>query len=109
MIHLAKLMALPVVIVARAGLGTINHTLLTVHGARSAGLTIAGVVVNRFGAEADLAMRTNPQQIARRGVVDVLAVVPDDPGNCVGTGSIAPGTESVIARVPWDTWLHAKG
>jgi dethiobiotin synthetase len=47
-IHLARMMALPLVIVARAGLGTINHTLLTLHAARSAGLRVAGVVLNRY-------------------------------------------------------------
>jgi len=50
-IHLAKMMALPLVIVARAGLGTINHTLLTIHAARSAGLKVAGVVLNRYRIE----------------------------------------------------------
>jgi dethiobiotin synthetase len=50
-IHLARMMQLPLVVVARAGLGTINHTLLTVHAARSAGLRVAGVVVNRYRLE----------------------------------------------------------
>lgn len=36
----------PIVIVARAGLGTINHTLLTVESARSRGVRIAAVVLN---------------------------------------------------------------
>jgi len=47
-IHLAKMLCLPLVIVARAGLGTINHTLLTLYAARSAGLEVAGVVINRY-------------------------------------------------------------
>lgn len=51
MIHLAGLMGLPVLIVARPVLGTINHTLLTLHAARSAGLTVAGVVINRYMLE----------------------------------------------------------
>ena len=50
-IHLAKLMRLPLVVVARAGLGTINHALLTLQVARAAGLRIAGVVVNRYRLE----------------------------------------------------------
>lgn len=50
-IHLARMMALPLVIVARAHLGTINHTLLTIHAARSAGLEVAGVVVNGYMIE----------------------------------------------------------
>lgn len=35
-------------LVARAGLGTINHTLLTMHFARSAGLKIKGIIINGF-------------------------------------------------------------
>jgi dethiobiotin synthetase len=55
-------LGLPVVVVARAGLGTLNHTLLTVESLRATGLTCAGVVLND-GPEAtpssDLVRRTN--------------------------------------------------
>jgi dethiobiotin synthetase len=58
----ARDLGLPVVVIARAGLGTLNHTLLTVESIRAAGLTCAGVVLNP-GADAtmlsDLAGRTN--------------------------------------------------
>jgi dethiobiotin synthetase len=46
----ARDLALPVVVVARGTLGTLNHTLLTVESIRAAGLTCAGIVVNA-GAE----------------------------------------------------------
>jgi len=42
----ARDLALPVIVVARGSLGTLNHTLLTVDSIRDAGLTCAGVVVN---------------------------------------------------------------
>jgi dethiobiotin synthetase len=42
---LASDLRLPVVIAARPGLGTINHTLLTAHAARTAGLRVAGIVM----------------------------------------------------------------
>src|SRR5579864_7835318 len=42
----ARWLQLPAVIVARPGLGTINHTLLTVETLRQAGVKVAGVVVN---------------------------------------------------------------
>jgi dethiobiotin synthetase len=59
----ARELGLPVVVVARAGLGTLNHTLLTVESIRAAGVTCAGVVLN-FGApelveKSDVALRTN--------------------------------------------------
>jgi len=49
MADLARELALPVLVVARAALGTINHTLLTLEAAASRGLTLAGVVVSHAG------------------------------------------------------------
>jgi dethiobiotin synthetase len=46
MASLAGLLHLPVIVVARAALGTINHTLLTLQVARQRGLTVAGVVIS---------------------------------------------------------------
>jgi dethiobiotin synthase len=45
MVDLMARLALPVVIAARSGLGTINHTMLTVEALRTRGLTTAGVVL----------------------------------------------------------------
>jgi dethiobiotin synthetase len=60
----ARDLGLPVVVVARAGLGTLNHTLLTVDSIRDAGLTCAGVILNPGPADPspdlDLARRNNP-------------------------------------------------
>ena len=49
---LALDLGLPVVVAARTGLGTINHTLLTVEAARAAGLSVAGVVMTPWPAAA---------------------------------------------------------
>lgn len=46
MADLARDMGLPLLLVARAALGTINHTLLTLEAARVRGLTLAGVVIS---------------------------------------------------------------
>jgi dethiobiotin synthetase len=51
---------LALIIVAANRLGALNHTLLTVHAARSAGLPIRGIVLNAPGAEPNLATLTNP-------------------------------------------------
>jgi dethiobiotin synthetase len=130
-IHFARMTALPLVIVARPGLGTINHTLLTLHAARTAGLNVAGVVVNDylleppydlplpttsprrqgkssrpseppFRDDTDIAMFHNPQEIAARGKVNVLAVVPHEEQNSVQQATIGPDTEFNIAQVPWE-------
>jgi dethiobiotin synthetase len=126
-VHLARLMGLPVVIVARAGLGTINHTLLTLHAARSAGLSVAGVIVNRYRLEpaaakqladpaqpythgdADLAIHTNPAQIAERGKTSVLAVVPDEPANSVERATIGEDTQFAIDQVDWERLAGLEG
>lgn len=72
--------ALPLVVVGRVGLGTINHTLLTVEVARSRGLDVRGIILNRYNAEtAGVAEDTNPAEIARESGLPVLTVVPDDP------------------------------
>jgi len=56
---LAREWDLELIVVARAGLGTLNHTFLTLFYARSLGLRIRGVVLNRFRG-ADPSERTNP-------------------------------------------------
>jgi len=114
-IHFAKLLSLPVVIVARAELGTINHTLLTIHAARCAGLEVAGVVINRFppelivdassnlaaGEDGDLATLTNPAQIAARGGVEILAIIPNESANCVEQARLGPDTLFAASQVDW--------
>lgn len=80
-------LALPLLIVARAGLGTINHTLLTLSEARRRGLTVVGVILNRVDEEWSPSEESNASEIARLGDVAVLGTVPhlareahDDPG-----------------------------
>jgi dethiobiotin synthetase len=73
-------MGLPLLIVARDALGTINHTTLTVEAARKRGLKILGVVANRSRpGRPDLAERLNPEAIAEAARVDVLASLPWHP------------------------------
>jgi dethiobiotin synthetase len=72
---LAADLGLPVVVVARRSLGTLNHTLLTVEVARRRGLPIAGVVVNETTPPEGLAEATNVAELRRLLPVPVLAVV----------------------------------
>jgi dethiobiotin synthetase len=76
-LDLAHWLGLPAVIVARPGLGTINHTLLTVAALRAAGVRVAGVVVNQYPSETPgIAEETNPRAIERWGKVPVLCLAP---------------------------------
>ena len=60
----ARELGLPVLIVCRATLGTLNHTLLTLDSIRAAGLQIPGIIMNFHGAPEDDATRTNPGILA---------------------------------------------
>jgi dethiobiotin synthetase len=75
-LDLAALLRLPVLIVARPGLGTINHTLLTVMALRDRRLPIAGIVINYSRDQrTGLSERTNPDVIERRSGVPVIGIV----------------------------------
>jgi dethiobiotin synthetase len=73
------LLGLPVLIVARSGLGTINHTLLTAAFLRERGVEIAGVILNEHdsaGLEQDPSLSTNAEMIERFGGLKVLGTFP---------------------------------
>lgn len=63
---LAKRLALPVIVVARAGLGTINHTLLTVEAIEKDGLAVHAVVLNALPDDDPTAAASNAEEIGRR-------------------------------------------
>jgi len=73
---LARHFDLPLIIVARLGLGTLNHTLLTVRQAQAMKLKIAGVILNDTTGQRGLAERTNVKAIAELTRVPLLGVVP---------------------------------
>jgi dethiobiotin synthetase len=76
MADLAARLGLPLLVVARASLGTINHTLLTLEAARRRELPVAGVIltraVDRYGPDEP----SNPIAIATWGKVPILGALP---------------------------------
>ena len=77
--HLISRLQLPILIVAEAGLGTLNHTLLTVAFAQQFALQIAGIVLNRLSTETSgLAEATNPVEIEKLTGIPVIGVVPHE-------------------------------
>ncbi len=75
-LDLVRAFRLPVVVVARPGLGTINHTLLTISALRHGGATILGVVVNYArDARRGLAETTSPSVIEEMSGIPVLAII----------------------------------
>jgi dethiobiotin synthetase len=68
---LARELALPVLIAASPGLGTLNHTLLTIESARAVGLEVVGVVLTPWPEVEGEIERSNRETIARLGSVPV--------------------------------------
>jgi dethiobiotin synthetase len=105
MLDLIVALGLPAVVVARPSLGTINHTILSVEVLRSAGVRVAGVVINRYPAEsAGVAEETSPREIEKFGKVPVLSIVPDEPFK---PPVIGPGVMAAIGQVDWESKLAA--
>ena len=95
---LAREFGLPLVVAARPGLGTINHTLLTVEAARAVGLTVVGVVLTPWPDAPSAMERSNHDTIERLAGVEVstLRLLPRaDIDSLAAAG----------AALPLDTWL----
>lgn len=76
-LDLAKEMGLPLIVVARPGLGTINHTLLTVNYALEAGLDVSGIVINFCRPPEDsLAEKTNSKTLSEICPVPLIGIFP---------------------------------
>jgi dethiobiotin synthetase len=75
---LAVDLGLPLVVVASPGLGTINHTLLTLEAARSAGLRVVAVVLTPWPDRPSAIEESNRETIAALGDVEVKTLPPLD-------------------------------
>ena len=70
----------PVIVVSRLTLGTINHTLLSCRYLGSAGIKVAGVILNDMQGEKDIASQTNPGMLEKYLDVPLLGTFPHAPG-----------------------------
>jgi dethiobiotin synthetase len=79
--NLIRDMGLPIVIVSYAGLGAINHTLLTVDAATIRGLEVRGIIFNRVSvSNYSMAELTNPKVIHDLSGVPILGSLPNIDG-----------------------------
>lgn len=77
LVDLAREFSLPLLIVTKPGLGTINHTMLTVQYALKAGLEVAGLIINYSRPpENSLAEKTNPHILKEICPVPVIGIFP---------------------------------
>jgi dethiobiotin synthetase len=76
-LDLAREFGLPLLVVAKPGLGTINHTMLTLKCALHEGLDVAGVIINYSQPpEGSLAEKTNPKLLGQICPVPILGTFP---------------------------------
>lgn len=74
---LAKRFNLPALVVARATLGTINHTLLTIEALRVRKIPIVGILLNGLEPKhRSLAVRTNPKVLRKFARLPILGILP---------------------------------
>jgi dethiobiotin synthetase len=99
---LAVELDLALVIAARPGLGTLNHTLLSIEAARSHGLRIAAVVLNQWPEQPGTLERSNLETLQTLGEVEVLTL-----GRLGGPDRAALAAAG--AELPWRRWLDAAG
>jgi len=94
---LAAALGLPVLIAAWPGLGTINHTLLTLDAARSAGLDVRAVVLTPWPETPTELEHSNRDTIARFGDIEVACL-----------GNVRSPTAADLVRagdaLPWRRW-----
>lgn len=93
---------LPVVIAARATLGTINHSLLTIEAARAAAIEVRAVVLTPWPREPSVLELSNRETIGRLGGVEVAtlpAVASPDAGALAAAGAV----------LPWCRWIDRAG
>ncbi len=68
---------LPVILVARTGVGTINHSLLSIEAIRRSGIPLLGIVFNRTNPDTDPDVeRDNIRVITEKGQTESLGVIP---------------------------------
>jgi dethiobiotin synthetase len=96
--NLAVELELPLVIAASPGLGTINHTLLTIEAARTAALDVAAVVLTPWPANPSEMERSNRDTIGRLGEIEVAVLA------AVASADIAELARSGDS-LPWRDWL----
>lgn len=94
---LAVELGLPLLIAARAALGTINHTLLTLQAARAAGLQVRAVVLTPWPSQPSEMELSNRETIARIGEVEVLGLAP--------VSADRRELAQAGAQLPWRQWL----
>jgi dethiobiotin synthetase len=76
MADLVARLDLPVLVVARPNLGTVNHSVLTCYAAKQLGLTVKGIIINNYPEHPDRAEESAPHLIDSLSGAPLLGVYP---------------------------------
>ncbi|MCY3023013.1 MAG: dethiobiotin synthase [Planctomycetota bacterium] len=103
----------PVLVVCRAGLGTINHTLLTVREIERCRLPVAGIIMNSTSAQDAPLAQGAKEEIERISGNKVIAVIPylgqeSDP-EAPRLALVARAVAALVRQVDFRTFLGSEG
>jgi dethiobiotin synthetase len=96
---LALELSLPMVVAARPGLGTINHTLLTVEALRAVGLEVVEIVLTPWRERASRLERANRRSLQRLTGVPVTGLLYTTSGSLAAAGETLVST-AVLTEAP---------
>ena len=97
LLDLVSDLSIPAIVVARSGLGTLNHTTLSVDALRQRNVPVAGVVLNQYDG-ATVAERTNPGELERMCDCPVWTVPPlADATDAAAVAEHLPDTAALLS------------
>ncbi len=99
--HLARDIGFPLLVVARPGLGTINHTVLTISYARAAGIRVAGFIFNRSREEEGVPEDDNAGMITAMTGAPLMGRLPYIKGLDVDEGLTGNLAEEAGRHILW--------
>jgi dethiobiotin synthetase len=106
MIDLIQQLGYPALLVGRTRLGTINHTLLSVHALRSRGIPIAGIVLSASFEDIGPEEAYTPEDVARLADDIPVAVLPYvASGDRRDLSAVAAIMEKAVPAPVWRGWV----
>lgn len=113
---LAAALGYPVIVVAPSGLGTLNHTAMTVALLQHAGLRVAGIVMNGYEPDEAKAMSDDPSRpsnrnwLSRLTGIEVIATVPRLPAKQMRPADavLDPAAIEALGLVDWTRVLRPQ-
>jgi dethiobiotin synthetase len=95
---LVKYLSLPLLVIARPNLGTVNQTLLTCFVARQLEITVSGVIINDYPEQPGIAEQSAPTLIESLAGAPLLGIFPHQEGS--GPREIVAGLATQLAVNP---------